>query len=179
MPKKKIHVTAEERELLLKLGLDVGLSIWHLLTIVSEYVRNCHKCRPHQGIGNALLRKPGKDPPGDEPVTLPLSLSEIKCEKQLDGLPRHYYRDASLWRSFSELSRISCGRGMRGRRARGNFAVIDGPSIPRLVPSCGKLVRGERTFRAWFSGFLCCQVFCTERASSYRTIGGPNWRLHT
>ena len=45
VPKKKIHVTTEERERLLKLGLAIGPSIRHLLTIVSystfrRWVRN-------------------------------------------------------------------------------------------------------------------------------------------
>ena len=67
----------------------------HIDHIVREYVRYYHDLRPHQGIGNVLLPKPGEDPPDDEPVTLPLSLSEIKCETRLGGLLRHYYRDAA------------------------------------------------------------------------------------
>jgi putative transposase len=67
----------------------------HFDHIVREYVRYYHDCRPHQGIGNVLLPKPGEDPPDDERVSLPLSLSEIKCEQRLGGLLRHYYRDAA------------------------------------------------------------------------------------
>ena len=67
----------------------------HFDYIVSSYVEYYHDCRPHQGIGNVLLSKSGEQPTDDSPDTLPLSLSQIKCETRLGGLLRHYYRDAA------------------------------------------------------------------------------------
>ncbi len=72
----------------------------HFDYIVSEYLAFYHQCRPHQGIGNVHLPKPGKKPPDDSAGdtaadTLPLDLAEIKCETSLGGLLRHYYREAA------------------------------------------------------------------------------------
>ena len=71
----------------------------HFDYIVSEYVAFCNRHRPHQGIGNVLLPKPGKEPPresdDDDSAVVPLDLDEVKCETSLGGLLRHYYREAA------------------------------------------------------------------------------------
>ena len=69
----------------------------HFDYIVSEFVDYYLECRPHQGIGNVLLPKPGAPPDDsdDEAASIPLDLSQIKCETRLGGLLRHYYRDAA------------------------------------------------------------------------------------
>ena len=67
----------------------------HFDYIVSEFVAYYHERRPHQGIGNLLLPKPGEAPPDEWPDVLPLDLSQINCEKRLGGLLRHYYREAA------------------------------------------------------------------------------------
>ena len=68
----------------------------HFDYIVSEYLAYYHECRPHQGLGNVLLPKPGvpSDDSDDEPAKLPLDLSQVKCETRLGGLLKHYYRAA-------------------------------------------------------------------------------------
>ncbi len=67
----------------------------HFDYIVSECLAYYHECRSHQGIGNVLLPRSSEKPPEDSPDTLPLDLSEIKCETRLGGLLRHYYREAA------------------------------------------------------------------------------------
>jgi len=72
----------------------------HLDYLIREFVDYYHECRPHQGIGNVLLPKPGDSTNPDrdtceEPAALPLDLSHIKCETRLGGLLRHYYHDAA------------------------------------------------------------------------------------
>jgi putative transposase len=69
----------------------------HFDYIVSEFVEYYHEQRPHQGLGNRLLPRPGAPPDNtdDEPASLPLDLPQIKCETRLGGLLRHYYRDAA------------------------------------------------------------------------------------
>ena len=54
----------------------------------------------HQGLGNVLLAKSDEKPPDEssrveKTATLPLDLSEIRCETRLGGLLRHYYREAA------------------------------------------------------------------------------------
>jgi putative transposase len=71
----------------------------HFDYIVSEYVAYYHDCRPHQGIGNVLLPRPGGAPQVDgsagESAVTPLDLAELKCDEQLGGLLKHYYRAAA------------------------------------------------------------------------------------
>ena len=67
----------------------------HFDYIVSSYVDYYHECRPHQGIGNVLLPKPDEKTLDGSPDSLPLDLSQIKCEERLGGLLRHYYREAA------------------------------------------------------------------------------------
>lgn len=59
----------------------------HFDYIVSEYVDYYHECRPHQGIGNRLIGE------RDEPPAI-TSLNQLRCEKRLGGLLKHYYRAA-------------------------------------------------------------------------------------
>ncbi|MCA9124649.1 MAG: transposase [Planctomycetaceae bacterium] len=66
----------------------------HFDHIVREYVKFYHECRPHQGIGNVLLPKPRGEPVDDLVDKTPIQLSEIKCERRLSGLLKHYYRAA-------------------------------------------------------------------------------------
>jgi putative transposase len=67
----------------------------HFDHIVSSYVDYYHECRPHQGIGNVLLLKPGNKSSDDSTDVLPLDLSHIKCEERLGGVLWHYYHVAT------------------------------------------------------------------------------------
>jgi putative transposase len=67
----------------------------HFDHIVREYVHYYHDCRPHQGIGNALLTTSRAEADRAEPDVAPLDLSKIKCERRLGGLLKHFYRDAA------------------------------------------------------------------------------------
>jgi putative transposase len=66
----------------------------HLNHLCSVFVDYYHRLRPHQAKENELLvAKRGrkrKPPPADA-----ISLSEVRCEKQLGGLLKHYYRKAA------------------------------------------------------------------------------------
>ena len=62
----------------------------HLCTVFLDYY---HRLRPHQGKDNELLvtnRKRRRERP-----TNALSLSEVRCQQQLGGLLKHYYRNAA------------------------------------------------------------------------------------
>jgi len=71
----------------------------HLNYLVSQFVDYYHRRRPHQGKENDLLvrrgrkRKPGSTPPPSGNDIVPLS--EVRCEKRLGGLLKHYYRKAA------------------------------------------------------------------------------------
>lgn len=61
----------------------------HLDFLVTEFVRHFQHQRPHQGVGNVLLFE-SPAPPESVPST-----SEIRCEKSLGGLLKHYHRKAA------------------------------------------------------------------------------------
>ncbi len=71
----------------------------HFDHIVLEYVAFYHECRPHQGLSNMLLPQPSSKPLDatadcpNEPA--PLSLANVKCDKRLGGLLKHFYRQAA------------------------------------------------------------------------------------
>jgi putative transposase len=67
----------------------------HFDFIVREYVDYYHDCRPHQGIGNVLLKTSDGIPGEEVPEAILLQLAKIKCERRLGGLLKHYYRDAA------------------------------------------------------------------------------------
>jgi Integrase core domain len=71
----------------------------HFDHIVSEYVAYYHDLRPHQGVGNVLLQRPGNDPTltasGDDCTPPLVDLAEVKCERRLGGLLKHFYRQAA------------------------------------------------------------------------------------
>jgi putative transposase len=61
----------------------------HLNFLVSEFVRHYQFQRPHQGIGNVrLVESPA--PPEDTPMR-----SQIRCQRSLGGLLKHYHRKAA------------------------------------------------------------------------------------
>ena len=61
----------------------------HFDVIVREYLTYYHECRPHQGMENKLLSaKQTEEPPAI------VSLDELRCQKRLGGLLKHYYRAA-------------------------------------------------------------------------------------
>jgi putative transposase len=62
----------------------------HLDYLVQEFVTHYHEDRPHQGLGNKLVR-PGKPPPDD---VIP-GLQEIACRERLGGLLKSYERRAA------------------------------------------------------------------------------------
>ena len=73
----------------------------HLNHLVSVFIDYYHRLRPHQAKDNELLvpvsvakkrrRRKQRRPP--EPASIPLA--EIRCEKRLGGLLKHYYRRAA------------------------------------------------------------------------------------
>ena len=61
----------------------------HLNYLVAQYVEHFHTERPHQGLGNELVR-PQKPPDEDIP-----SAEQIVCKERLGGLLKHYQRRAA------------------------------------------------------------------------------------
>ncbi len=68
----------------------------HLDYLLSEYRAYYHRLRPHQGRDNIPLdstpQQRRKKRPPDEPDP---KLGEIRCQKKLGGLIKHYYREAA------------------------------------------------------------------------------------
>ena len=65
----------------------------HLNHLCSVFVDYYHGLRPHQGKDNELLvakRGRRKKAPAET-----ISLSEVRCQRQLGGLLKHYYRAAA------------------------------------------------------------------------------------
>ena len=60
----------------------------HFDHVVREFIDYYHDCRPHQGIGNRLIRVGKQEPPSMDSSEL------VRCEKRLGGLLKHYYRAA-------------------------------------------------------------------------------------
>jgi putative transposase len=72
----------------------------HLNHLVSVFVDYYHRLRPHQGKDNEPLvparvakRRPGRKQ--HIPPPSGIALAEIRCEKRLGGLLKHYYRKAA------------------------------------------------------------------------------------
>ena len=61
----------------------------HLNYLVAEYVRHFLTERPHQSLGNAPLDELPA-PPDDVPAT-----ADVRCERSLGGLLKHYHRAAA------------------------------------------------------------------------------------
>jgi len=59
----------------------------HLNYLVQEYVDFYNTCRPHSAVGHL---PPCRDGPPPE-----LTAGRILCEERLDGLLKHYYREAA------------------------------------------------------------------------------------
>jgi hypothetical protein len=69
----------------------VCFGVDHLRYIVSRYVSYYNRRRPHQGRNNRTLPVAA----GVEPDTIPFPGGPVKCESDLGGLLRHYYRAAA------------------------------------------------------------------------------------
>jgi putative transposase len=71
----------------------------HFDHIVSEYVAYYLDRRPHQGLGNVLVPRRHNElaeATGDAgDVGAPLSLADVKCERRLGELLKHFYRQAA------------------------------------------------------------------------------------
>jgi transposase InsO family protein len=67
----------------------VVFSLEHFDHICAEFTTFYHECRPHQGIGNRLI---GAEE-DEEPLAV-TSLDQVRCEKRLGGLLKHYYNAA-------------------------------------------------------------------------------------
>jgi putative transposase len=67
----------------------VVFGLEHFDYIIGEFVAYYHECRPHQGIGNRLI---GADENEQPPAVT--SIDQVRCEKRLGGLLKHYYRAA-------------------------------------------------------------------------------------
>jgi transposase InsO family protein len=57
----------------------------HLRRVLREFVAHYHDDRPHQGVGNELLRPPAGDSPGG---------GEVVADERLGGLLRSYRHSA-------------------------------------------------------------------------------------
>ncbi|MCC7086494.1 MAG: transposase [Pirellulales bacterium] len=71
----------------------------HFDYFVSEFVAYYHELRPHQGVGNVLLPRPrgaSAEVADSDDCTPPLrDLADVKCERRLGGLLKHFYRQAA------------------------------------------------------------------------------------
>ena len=67
----------------------VVFSLEHFDHICAEFTTFHHECRPHQSIGNLLIGAVEEEEP--PAVT---SLKQVRCQKLLGGLLKHYYRAA-------------------------------------------------------------------------------------
>ena len=71
----------------------------HLNHLCSEFVDYYHRLRPQQSKENSVLvrtrrrKSEGKKQRSRAPKVIPLS--EIRCERRLGGLLKHYYRKAA------------------------------------------------------------------------------------
>jgi putative transposase len=63
----------------------------HLRYIVERYESFYNRLRPHQGRGNRTLPVAA----GEVPITVRLPKGPVRCESDLGGLLRHYYRVAA------------------------------------------------------------------------------------
>lgn len=61
----------------------------HLNFLVSEFTRFYQSHRPHQGVGNVLLTE-SPAPPDSVPMK-----SELRCQRSLGGLLKHFHRKAA------------------------------------------------------------------------------------
>jgi putative transposase len=59
----------------------------HLCTVFLDYY---HRLRPHQGKENRVLVQKSRRQRQRETTTIPLA--ELRCQQQLGGLLKHYYR---------------------------------------------------------------------------------------
>lgn len=73
----------------------------HLDFLTQSFLPFYHSCRPHQGKDNELLtaarpatRRQSKTKSNPKPTTT-ISLAEVRCDRQLGGLLKHYYRKAA------------------------------------------------------------------------------------
>ena len=71
----------------------------HFDHLVSEWLQHYHEERPHQSLGNEPLKKlKRRGRPKTHPGSISeqiVPLSEVRCEKRLGGLLKHYYRTAA------------------------------------------------------------------------------------
>ncbi len=67
----------------------------HLDHIGQEYVRFFNEHRPHQGLGNRTLPDAAVGRPEELPSDPAPEIGQIRCERFLGGLLRHYYRTAA------------------------------------------------------------------------------------
>lgn len=67
-------------------------SLGHLDHIVTNYTRFYNSLRPHQGIGNRTLTSTVNvdKPPDEDP-----EFGQVRCDRLLGGLLRHYHRTAA------------------------------------------------------------------------------------
>ena len=65
----------------------------HFDHIAQEYVWFFNLHRPHQGLGNAILPEAGMGPPTHCQVDA--DVGQVRCQRFLGGLLRHYERDAA------------------------------------------------------------------------------------
>ncbi len=65
----------------------------HMSLLCSEFREHYHLERPHQGLGNGLLRESEDKPTGETPHTF--RLADIRCNDRLGGLIKSYSRKAA------------------------------------------------------------------------------------
>jgi putative transposase len=65
----------------------------HLNYLCATFIDYYHRFRPHQGKENGLLVQKRRHQTQRESDSL--QLSEVRCQQQLGGLLKHYYRKAA------------------------------------------------------------------------------------
>jgi len=68
------------------LGRMVPLGERHLRSAIQQYVEHYHEERPHQGIGNEMIRPPHQAPP---------RTGRVRRSERLGGMLSYYYREAA------------------------------------------------------------------------------------
>lgn len=67
----------------------------HLDFLIREFLAHYHQCRPHQSLGNEVIRRQSRKRRKYSTNDEPLSLRDVRCEQRLGGLLKSYSRKAA------------------------------------------------------------------------------------
>ncbi len=142
----------------------------HFDLIVSEFVEYYHEQRPHQGLGNMPLPKPGEssNDSDDEPKTLSFELSQIKCETRLGGLLRSYLPRRGIASRFTVLigfQRSVSAEGSRVGRNRSYILCSGAFALRKLDPRFRNSVSAILAFHSAVSVVCLWHTFLQDGVS--------------